>query len=139
MDNSLIFLVFILTVAMIATFLNVKAQSKARQQENASTELSLPVQKKWSIDEYIVIAFYVLYKKEGNNQKLILETIADGMCRTKESVRKKVSVFNNIETRGINKNLMERTIYDELKYIGEKEAGFLVDDAVASIIELNPQ
>lgn len=97
------------------------------------------VRRPWTTNEFIVLAFYVLYEKDGDNDLKLVETIASGMCRSFLSVQKKISIFNNIEETEEHLHVNERKVYFDLKNAGKGIAEKRMDIAVESIINLYKQ
>ena len=95
--------------------------------------------KKWTKDEFMVLAFYSLYEREGKNDEEVINSIAIATCRSYASVYKKVVIFNNIENISENLNKLEREVYNDFKGIGEEASDLKVCKAIENIIEINKQ
>ena len=147
MENySLMALFFTVIILLPIIIIRNNVKSKKSILENGFKESeSLPKKevlknrKKWTKEEFFVLAHYVIYEKGKFNDPKIVESLAEGMGRSLASVEKKISILNNINNFSQGVHTLERKIYFELFdndiYYSYKK----LDESVEIIIKNNPQ
>lgn len=139
MSNAFIFFVMVAIIAVIAVIRNVRKQKREVEIVDEPDTIDTSIRRPWTEEEFVVLAFYVLYEKAGDDDVNLIETIATGMSRSVASVKKKMSIFNNIESTEEHLHKLERTVYNNLKKLGYDLAENELDEAVIKIVNANPQ
>lgn len=137
MENLAIYIIVGILLLVLIKIVSISVRKSNVKIPNYSDEIDILLKKKWTKDEFMTIAFYVLYEKKGKNDEELINSIAIATKRSYASVYKKVIIFSNLENTNNNLHKLEREVYNEFKRIGKHEADKKVCKAIENIIELN--
>lgn len=92
------------------------------------------VGKGWTGGELIIICYYMLFEKGDEKNKGLINSLAEGIGRSYESILNKIEVIENIDVHNYHIYELESNIYLLMKGLGKKGCENMLQKAIENVI-----